>query len=81
MIRKAKKFVRDHEDAIVVSVVATSVMALTTLSYILGKNQGTAEMRVEEVNFYNDDPETGEPQILGITHTNGKITRLKRTTK
>jgi len=81
MIKKAKKFVRDHEDAIVVSVVATSVAALTVLSYCTGKSHGTADMRVESAKFYNDSPETGEPTILGVMHANGKISRLKQTVK
>jgi hypothetical protein len=80
MIKKAKKFVRDHEDAIVISVVATSVAALTVLSYCTGKNQGTADMHVKGADLYNDT-ETGEPTTIVLTHANGKISRLKQTVK
>jgi hypothetical protein len=77
MIQKVKKFVRDHEDAVVVSVVATSVAALTVLSYYTGKNQGMADMHVKGADLHNDNPENGKPEILVLTHANGKISRLK----
>ena len=77
-IEKVKKYVRDHKaEVAIMALSTTSIAALAVTSYISGKNQSAADLRIKDAEFADFNAETDDHVLLLVTHNNGQITPLK----